>query len=69
MDLTCLTPRERKVIKMRYGLEEYDHSHTLAQISQSLIPPVTRERIRQIESKALRKLKTTRAVMLMQRLG
>lgn len=65
MDLTVLTPRERKVIKMRYGLEEYGRFHTLEKIAQSMIPPVTRERIRQMEFKALKKLKTTRTAMIL----
>ena len=49
-----LTPRESKVIKLRFGLDR-DHDHTLEQIAN--IFNVTRERIRQIEAKALRKLR------------
>lgn len=52
--LDALTPREAQVIKMRFGLEDYD-AHTLEQIGQSL--SITRERVRQIEVKALGKLR------------
>ena len=49
-----LNPREYKIIKMRYGLEGHPE-HTLEQVGK--VFSVTRERIRQIESKALEKLK------------
>jgi RNA polymerase primary sigma factor len=52
--LKTLTPREEKVIKMRFGLED-GSEHTLEEVGQSFA--VTRERIRQIEAKALRKLR------------
>jgi RNA polymerase primary sigma factor len=52
--LKTLTPREEKVIKMRFGLDD-GSEHTLEEVGQSFA--VTRERIRQIESKALRKLR------------
>jgi RNA polymerase primary sigma factor len=52
--LRTLTPREEKVIKMRFGLED-GSEHTLEEVGQSFA--VTRERIRQIEAKALRKLR------------
>ena len=52
--LKTLTPREEKVIKMRFGLDD-GSEHTLEEVGQSFA--VTRERIRQIEAKALRKLK------------
>ena len=52
--LRTLTPREEKVIKMRSGLED-GSEHTLEEVGQSFA--VTRERIRQIEAKALRKLR------------
>ena len=52
--LRTLTPREEKVIKMRFGLED-GCEHTLEEVGQSFA--VTRERIRQIEAKALRKLR------------
>jgi sigma-70-like protein len=52
--LRTLTPREEKVIKMRFGLED-GSEHTLEEVGQSIA--VTRERIRQIEAKALRKLR------------
>ncbi len=50
-----LTPREQTVIRLRFGIG-YDEPCTLEQVGQSL--SVTRERIRQIEAKALKKLKT-----------
>ena len=52
--LKTLTPREEKVIKMRFGVGE-GSEHTLEEVGQSFA--VTRERIRQIEAKALRKLR------------
>jgi RNA polymerase primary sigma factor len=52
--LGTLTPREEKVLRMRFGIgEKYDH--TLEEVGQDF--DVTRERIRQIEAKALRKLR------------
>ncbi|MDH4153323.1 MAG: sigma-70 family RNA polymerase sigma factor [Nitrospira sp.] len=53
--LSTLTPREQTVIRLRFGIG-YDEGSTLEQVGQSL--SVTRERIRQIEAKALKKLKT-----------
>ncbi len=53
--LGLLTPREQTVIRLRFGIG-YDQACTLEQVGQSL--SVTRERIRQIEAKALKKLKT-----------
>ena len=52
--LRTLTPREERVIKMRFGLED-GSEHSLEEVGQSF--QVTRERIRQIEAKALRKLR------------
>jgi RNA polymerase primary sigma factor len=52
--LKTLTPREEKVIKMRFGVGD-GSEHTLEEVGQSFA--VTRERIRQIETKALRKLR------------
>ena len=52
--LKSLTPREEKVVKMRFGLED-GSEHTLEEVGQNFA--VTRERIRQIEAKALRKLR------------
>jgi RNA polymerase primary sigma factor len=52
--LSTLTPREEKVLRMRFGIgEKYDH--TLEEVGKDF--SVTRERIRQIEAKALRKLR------------
>lgn len=52
--LQTLTPREAKVLSMRFGLES-GHPHTLEEVGKYF--NVTRERIRQIEAKALRKLR------------
>ena len=52
--LKTLTPREEKIIKMRFGLED-GSEHTLEEVGQTFA--LTRERIRQIEAKALRKLR------------
>ena len=52
--LKSLTPREEMVLKMRFGVGG-GTEHTLEEVGQSFT--VTRERIRQIESKALRKLR------------
>ena len=52
--LASLTPRERKVLNLRFGLED-GRSRTLEEVGREF--NVTRERIRQIEAKALRKLR------------
>jgi RNA polymerase primary sigma factor len=52
--LPFLTPREEKILKMRFGIDEKD-GQTLEEVGK--VFDVTRERIRQIESKALRKLR------------
>jgi RNA polymerase primary sigma factor len=52
--LASLTPREQKVLRMRFGIGE-KHDHTLEEVGKGF--SVTRERIRQIEAKALRKLR------------
>ena len=52
--LRTLTPREERIIKMRFGMSD-GSEHTLEEVGQSFA--VTRERIRQIEAKALRKLR------------
>jgi RNA polymerase primary sigma factor len=52
--LRTLTPREEKILRMRFGLDD-GSEHTLEEVGQSFA--VTRERIRQIEAKALRKLR------------
>lgn len=53
--LESLTPREQKVIRLRYGLDD-SHPRTLEEVGREF--SVTRERIRQIEAKALRKLRS-----------
>src|SRR5262249_52319081 len=54
--LGTLTSREEKVLRMRFGIgSEYQYQHTLEEGGESF--NVTRERIRQIEAKALRKLR------------
>ena len=52
--LKTLTPREERIIKMRFGMED-GSEHTLEEVGNTF--SVTRERIRQIEAKALRKLR------------
>jgi RNA polymerase primary sigma factor len=54
--LKTLTPREEQVLKMRFGLED-GREQTLEEVGQRF--SVTRERIRQIEAKALRKLRSS----------
>jgi RNA polymerase primary sigma factor len=52
--LSTLNEREEKILRMRFGIGE-KHDHTLNEVGQYF--ELTRERIRQIEEKALRKLK------------
>jgi RNA polymerase primary sigma factor len=52
--LACLTPRQERILRMRFGIG-MDSSHTLEEVGKQF--SVTRERIRQIEDKALCKLK------------
>ena len=52
--IDTLTPREQKVIRLRYGIDDA-HPRTLEEVGKEF--NVTRERIRQIESKALKKLR------------
>ena len=52
--LSTLTPRQEKIIRMRFGIEE-KAEHTLEEVGQDY--NLTRERIRQIEEKALRKMR------------
>jgi RNA polymerase primary sigma factor len=51
--LGTLSPREERVIRMRYGIG-FDHEHTLEEIGSAFA--LTRERIRQIEARAIRNL-------------
>jgi RNA polymerase primary sigma factor len=51
--LATLTPREEKILRMRFGIGE-DAEHTLEEVGRTF--RVTRERVRQIEDKALKKL-------------
>ena len=53
--LDTLTPREKKVLRLRFGLDD-GRARTLEEVGQSF--GVTRERIRQIEAKALKKLRS-----------
>jgi RNA polymerase primary sigma factor len=53
--LNTLTPREAQILKMRFGLDAEGHERTLEEVGRHF--SVTRERIRQIEAKALRKLR------------
>ena len=53
--LSCLTPKEQKVIKMRYGLG-YKDEHILDEVGQEF--DLSGERIRQIQKKAIRKIKS-----------
>ena len=55
--LATLTPREEKILRRRFGIGA-EETHTLAQLGEEL--GVTRERVRQIEAKALSKLRRTR---------
>jgi RNA polymerase primary sigma factor len=65
--LAALTDREREVLELRYGLVD-GKDHTLEEVGQYF--NVTRERIRQIEAKALRKLRhPTRSHQLREYLG
>lgn len=53
--LQTLTPRETKILKMRFGLPPYDHEYTLTEVGAD--EHVTGNRIREIEAKALRRLR------------
>src|SRR5437879_6196049 len=54
--LQMLSPTQEKVVRMRFGIG-YDHEHTLEEIGQEF--GLTRERIRQIEVKAIRQLRSS----------
>jgi len=60
--LSALTQREREVIELRFGLLD-DHDHTLEEVGRRL--KVTRERVRQIEERAIRKLRHPAASRLL----
>lgn len=60
--LASLSPREEKVLRMRFGIGE-KHDHTLEEVGQVL--GVTRERIRQIEAKAIRRLRHPSRIKLL----
>jgi len=64
--LSTLTPREEKVLRMRFGIGEKS-DHTLEEVGQDFF--VTRERIRQIEAKALRKLRHPSRAKLLKSFG
>jgi RNA polymerase primary sigma factor len=55
--LSTLSPREARILRLRYGLD-YDRPYTLEEVGQKF--GLTRERIRQIEGKALRQLRQPR---------
>ena len=61
--LSSLTPREERVLRMRFGFSNNNLDYTLEEVAQHY--KVSRERIRQVEAKALRKLKhPTRSIIL-----
>ena len=64
--LATLTPREEKVLRMRFGIGEKT-DYTLEEVGQKFA--VTRERIRQIEAKALRKLRNPQRTRGMETFG
>jgi RNA polymerase primary sigma factor len=64
--LHTLSPREKQVIKMRFGIG-MNSDHTLEEIGRDLA--ITRERVRQIESKAMRKLKHPKRIRMLRRLN
>lgn len=61
--INILNEKEKKIILERYGF--FSHSKTLEEIANSFTPKVTRERIRQIESKSLRKLKIDKEIKIL----
>ncbi len=60
--LATLTPREEKILKMRFGIDSFT-DHTLEEVGRDFC--VTRERVRQIEAKALKKLKHPKRLKLL----
>ena len=61
--LKMLSPAEEKIIRMRFGIG-YDHEHTLEEIAHDF--GLTRERIRQIEVKALQRLRSSENAIRLQ---
>ena len=64
--LNTLTPREAEVIRMRFGIG-VDRNHTLEEVGKHL--SITRERVRQIEVKAMRKLRHPKRLMALKLLN
>jgi RNA polymerase primary sigma factor len=66
--LNDLSPREQKILKMRFGFDEYQgKTHTLEEVGREF--GVTRERIRQIEAKAFERIRQHHAVRKLKGLG